>query len=191
MTDVPNPVPNPVFSRARTLARLLLGAALTFAGVGHLSFARQSFQAQVPPWLPLDPDLVVVASGVIEVVLGVALLVVGRRRDVVARAMVGWLVAGLFVVVLPGNVSQLLTRTDAFGLDTDLARAVRLLFQPLLVLWALWASGAWAERARVVQALRRGRARDLRARPPATGDVPAPDPQSRSSPGPGRAGPAG
>jgi len=147
----------PVLSRARTFARLLLGVALTFAGVAHLSFARQSFQAQVPPWLPWEPDLVVVASGVVEVLLGVALLVVGRRRDVVARALLGWLVAGLFVAVFPGNVSQLITRTDAFGLDTDLARAVRLLFQPLLVLWALWASGAWAERARVVQALRRGR----------------------------------
>jgi len=112
----------------------------------------------------LEPDLVVVASGVVEVVLGVALLVVGRRRDVVARALLGWLVAGLFVVVFPGNVSQLITRTDAFGLDSDLARAVRLLFQPLLVLWALWASGAWAERVRVVQALRRGRPdRDPRA----------------------------
>jgi len=123
--------------------------------VAHLSFARQSFQAQVPPWLPLSPDLVVVASGVVEVVLGVALLVVGRRRDVRARALLGWLVAGLFVVVFPGNVSQLITRTDAFGLDTDLARAVRLLFQPLLVVWALWSTGAWRDwqdRRRVRQA---------------------------------------
>jgi len=137
----------------RTVVRLLLGAALTVAGVGHLSFARRSFQAQVPPWLPLDLDLVVVTSGVVEVVLGVALVLLGRRRDVVARAVLGWVVAAFFVAVLPGNVSQLLTRTDAFGLDTDLARAVRLLFQPLLVVWALWSTGAWAERRRVLQVL--------------------------------------
>ena len=32
------------------------------AGVGHLTDARQEFQAQVPVWLPLDPDFVVVAK---------------------------------------------------------------------------------------------------------------------------------
>ena len=93
----------------------------------------------MPPWLPLDPDPVVLASGVVEVVLGLALVLAPRRY----RPLVGGVVAAFFVAVLPGNVSQLLTRTDAFGLDTDTARAVRLLFQPLLVLWALWSTGAW------------------------------------------------
>ncbi len=125
---------------AHTLGRVLLGAALAFAGTGHLSFARQDFQAQVPPWVPLDRDLVVVASGVVEVLLGLALVLAPRRL----RPLVGAVVAAFFVAVFPGNVSQLLTRTDAFGLDTDTARAVRLLFQPLLVLWALWSTGAWA-----------------------------------------------
>ena len=129
----------------RAAGRLLLGAALAFAGTGHLSVARQEFQAQVPPWLPLDPDAVVLASGVVEVALGLALVVAPRRY----RPLLGAVVAAFFVAVLPGNVSQLLTRTDAFGLDTDAARAVRLLFQPLLVAWALWSTGAWrAWRAR-------------------------------------------
>ncbi len=110
------------------------------AGTSHLTWAREEFQAQVPTWLPLAADPVVLASGVVEVALGVALVVVGFRR----RALVGWVVAAFFVVVFPGNVSQLLTRTDGFGLDTDLARAVRLLFQPLLVLWSLWSTGAWS-----------------------------------------------
>ena len=86
---------------ARTAGRLLLGAALASAGSGHLTWARQEFQAQVPPWLPLDPDLVVVASGVVEIVLGVALLVAPRRL----RPPVGGVVAAFFVAILPGNIS--------------------------------------------------------------------------------------
>lgn len=77
------------------------------------------------------------ASGVVEVVLGVALLVVRRQR----RA-VGFAVAGFFVVIFPGNVAQYVERVDAFGLDTDRARLVRLFFQPVLVVWALWSTGA-------------------------------------------------
>lgn len=130
----------------RTIARILLGLVLVAAGVGHLTFARQSFQAQVPPWLPLDPDLVVVASGVVEIALGLSLVVLARWRVVV-----GVVVAAFFVAVFPGNVSQLVTRTSAFGLETDAARAIRLVFQPLLVVWALWSTGAfsaWRERRR-------------------------------------------
>jgi uncharacterized membrane protein len=122
----------------RTLARVLLGGALVLAGLGHLTTLRQEFQAQVPAWLPLDPDFVVVASGVVEIGLGVALVALPGQR-----VAVGWLTAAFFVAVFPGNVSQYLTRTDAFGLDTDQARLTRLAFQPLLVLWALWCTGAW------------------------------------------------
>ena len=52
-------------------------------------------------------------------------------------------VAAFFVAIFPGNISQLVTRTDAFGLDSRPGARVRLLFQPLLVLWALWSTGAW------------------------------------------------
>ncbi|MBT1191977.1 DoxX family protein [Rhodococcoides kroppenstedtii] len=125
-------------SAPRTVTRVLLGAFLTFAGLSHLFWAREEFRAQVPTWVPLDVDAVVLASGVVEVVLGV-LLLSGWRRTVV-----GWIVAAFFVAVFPGNVSQYLTGTDAFGLDSDNARAIRLLFQPLLIGWALWSTGAWA-----------------------------------------------
>lgn len=122
----------------RTLARWLLGAFLVFAGVGHLTFARESFVAQVPQWLPLPVDLVVVASGVVEIALGLSLILLGRYR-----VAVGWIAAVFFVVVFPGNVEQFIRGTDAFGLDSDLARGIRLVFQPILVLWALWSTGAW------------------------------------------------
>jgi uncharacterized membrane protein len=124
--------------RLRTAARLVLGLALAYAGASHLWWAREEFRAQVPDWLPLDVDLVVVASGVVEIVLGAALVLLPRHRVVL-----GWLTAAFFVAIFPGNISQFVDGDDAFGLDSDLARAVRLLFQPLLVAWALWSTGAW------------------------------------------------
>ncbi len=118
----------------KTLARLLLGAALTFAGTAHLSFARAEFQAQVPTWLPLDADFVVLASGVVEIAIGVWLLT-GYKKKIAGLAA-----AALLIAVFPGNISQWLTQTDAFGLTTDEARLTRLFFQPLLVIWALWST---------------------------------------------------
>lgn len=130
--------PAPPTSLPRTVARLLLGVVLLVAGTGHLTFQRQAFQAQVPAWVPLDADLVVLASGVVELVLGAALLFLGRWR-----VPAGLVVAAFFVAVFPGNLNQYLHRLDAFGLDTDRARLVRLFFQPLLVAWSLWSTGAW------------------------------------------------
>jgi uncharacterized membrane protein len=121
----------------RTAARWLLGGFLTFAGTAHLTFGREEFQAQVPEWVPVDQDLVVLGSGVAELALGLALLS-GRKRP-----QVGWATAAFFVAIFPGNVAQYLDGADAFGLDTDRARFVRLFFQPVLVAWALWSTGAW------------------------------------------------
>ena len=135
----------------RTMARLLLGGALVFAGISHLTFGRQDFYAQVPPWLPLNADFVVIASGVVEIVLGGALVLLSRWR-----VPLGWIAAAFFVLVFPGNISQFVTHSDAFGLDSDRSRAIRLLFQPLLVIWALWSTGAWA-------AWRRGKGNATRA----------------------------
>jgi uncharacterized membrane protein len=123
----------------RNVARLVLGVFLIFAGVSHLSFARTAFYRQVPPWLPLNADFVVIASGVVEIALGASVLLLTRWR-----VLVGWVVGAFFVLVFPGNISQFVTHANAFGLDSDLARGVRLLFQPLLVIWALWCTGAWA-----------------------------------------------
>jgi len=124
----------------RTIARFALGAALLVAGTGHLSVQREAFRAQVPNWFPVDEDAVVVVSGIVELVLGAALIVIGRRR----APIVGVVVAGFFIVIFPGNVGQLIDRADAFGLDSDAKRVVRLFFQPLLVLWALWSTGGWS-----------------------------------------------
>ena len=122
-------------SLPRTIARWLLGLGLIFAGTGHLTFAREAFVAQVPKWLPLPVDFVVVASGVVEIALGLALLILVKHR-----VIVGWVVAAFFVAVFPGNVEQYTKKRDGFGLDTDRKRFVRLFFQPVLVAVALWST---------------------------------------------------
>lgn len=124
---------------SRGAAQIGLGAGLGYAGVGHLTTLRREFRAQVPPWLPVDPDTVVVASGIVEIGLGAALLMVWRQP---LRAWVGALTALFFVAVFPGNISQFVEKRDAFGLDTDTKRAVRLAFQPALVVWAIAATDA-------------------------------------------------
>jgi uncharacterized membrane protein len=126
--------------KVRTIARCGLGAALIVAGAGHLTVQRHEFQAQVPNWFPVDEDAVVVVSGIVELALGAALIAIGRRK----APIVGVVVAGFFIVVFPGNVGQLVDHADAFGLDSDAKRIVRLFFQPLLVVWALWSTGGWA-----------------------------------------------
>ena len=124
--------------RARTAGRLLLGAFLAVAGVGHLTVQREEFQAQVPGWFPVDADLVVIGSGVVEIALGASLI--GWRSK---RVQVGWITAAFFVAIFPGNIAQYTEGTAAFGLDSDAARLTRLFFQPVLIVWALWSTGAW------------------------------------------------
>ena len=109
---------------------------LMFAGTSHLTFAREPFKAQVPPWVPLDPDTVVLQSGVVEIALGAALVFLPGQK-----AIVGRIAGAFFTCIFPGNVSQYTQRRSAFGLDTDGKRLARLFFQPVLVGWALWATG--------------------------------------------------
>jgi uncharacterized membrane protein len=118
--------------------QIILGLALGYAGIGHLTNNRQEFQAQVPNLLKDYADFVVVASGIVEIVLGLALVGLWKYR-----VRVGWIVAAFFVAIFPGNISQYVNGVDAFGLDSDTSRLVRLLFQPLLLMWALLSTGAW------------------------------------------------
>jgi uncharacterized membrane protein len=122
----------------KRLGQVILGIALTYAGTTHLTSSRQEFQAQVPTWLPLDADFVVIASGIVEIILGLALLILWRYRS-----QVGLIVAIFFILIFPGNINQYVNGIDAFGLDTDQARLTRLFFQPLLVAWALWSTNSW------------------------------------------------
>ena len=127
--------------RVKALAQLLLGSFLLTAGISHLGSNRIEFQAQVPTYLPLDPDFVVVASGVVEIALGL-LLIITLLIYKKYRRVVGFITAIFFILIFPGNINQYLNQIDAFGLDTDQKRLIRLFFQPPLVVAALWVSGA-------------------------------------------------
>jgi uncharacterized membrane protein len=123
---------------AQVVGRCLLGSFLTYTGIGHLTFLRKEFLAQVPPWLPLEPDTVVLLSGVAEVSLGLSLLFLSKKRK-----EVGWVTTAFFVAIFPGNIAQLVEHRDAFGLNSDTARWFRLPMQPALIALALWSTGAW------------------------------------------------
>ncbi|WP_235734564.1 DoxX family protein [Nocardioides alcanivorans] len=127
-------------SLPRTTARIVLGALMVGAGVLHLTTQREEFTAQVPEWFPVDDDVTVLGSGVVEIALGAGLAALPRHRR-----LFGGLLAAFFVVIFPGNMAQYVEGTDAFGLDTDGKRLARLFFQPVLVLWALWVGG-WLRR---------------------------------------------
>lgn len=120
--------------------RVILGGFMTLAGIGHLTFQREEFQAQVPRWLPSDPafmDFVVISSGIVEILFGLAMIFLWRHQIKVGIAL-----AIFYVLIFPGNISQYTNEISAFGLDTDQKRLIRLFFQPVLILWALWSTGA-------------------------------------------------
>jgi uncharacterized membrane protein len=127
----------------RKLPQMVLGLALAYAGVGHLTTSRQEFQAQVPTLFKDYADFVVLSSGVVEIALGVGLIALWKYR-----VQIGWVVAAFFVAIFWGNISQYINGVDAFGLNSDSARLIRLFFQPLLVMWALGSTGAWSARKR-------------------------------------------
>lgn len=124
-------------SSVQNVARVILGSFMLLAAVGHMTFQRLEFRAQVPQWVPLDTDLVVILSGVVEAVLGLGMIIAGKWK-----VRVGLALALFYVLIFPGNIAQYLNGIDAFGLDSDRARLIRLFFQPVLILWALWSSGA-------------------------------------------------
>ncbi|MCI5081495.1 MAG: hypothetical protein MRY78_07390 [Saprospiraceae bacterium] len=121
----------------QNLARILLGSFMVFAAIGHFTFLRQEFQAQVPDWLPIGKDLIVILSGVAEISLGLAMIFLSKHK-----VLTGKLLALFFIIIFPGNIAQYINEIDAFGLDTDGKRLTRLFFQPVLILWALWSTGA-------------------------------------------------
>lgn len=129
-------------SKLQTTFRLLLGSIMTLAGIGHLTFQRQEFRAQVPSWLTNNSDFIdfiVLSSGIVEILFGLSLIFLIKQR-----VKVGIALAIFFILIFPGNISQYTNAVDAFGLDTDTKRLIRLFFQPVLVIWALWSTGAMA-----------------------------------------------
>lgn len=117
--------------------RIILGTFMVLAGISHLTFSRAEFQAQVPDWIPLSKDLVVILSGIVEIGFGLAMIFWKKERIKVGIAL-----AVFFILIFPGNIAQYINHTNAFGLNSDQARIIRLFFQPILIVWALWCTDA-------------------------------------------------
>ena len=124
-------------TKTQNFFRILLGLFMITAAFGHFTFQRADFQAQVPNWVPMNKDLVVILSGIVEMAIGLAIIFLTRYK-----IQIGIGLAIFYVLVFPGNIAQYLNGTDALGMNTDQARLIRLFFQPVLILWALWSTGA-------------------------------------------------
>jgi len=125
-------------STFQNIMRVVLGSFMILAAIGHFTFQRADFQAQVPNWIPLEKDLVVILSGVVEISLGLAMIFWTKQK-----VRVGIVLAIFYVLIFPGNIAQYMNGTDAFGLNTDQSRLIRLFFQPVLIVWALWSTGVF------------------------------------------------
>ena len=129
---------HPHTTTLQNVTRGLLGTFMVVAGTGHLTFARQDFRAQVPDFVPEDKNTVVLQSGVVEIALGLALLLLKGKN----RRRMGIGLAAFYAAVFPGNIHQYKQHLSAFGLDTDTRRLIRLFFQPVLIGAALYSTGA-------------------------------------------------
>ena len=126
-------------STTQNVFRIILGLFMVLAAIGHFTFQRTDFQAQVPNWIPMSKDLVVLLSGGVEILLGLGMIFWSKKK-----ALVGLALAIFYLLVFPGNIAQYVNGNSAFGLDTDKACLIRLFFQPVLIVWALWSTGALA-----------------------------------------------
>ena len=108
----------------------LVAIAAVFIGAGTLHLLRPgSFVGMVPPWLPM-PLLLVVVSGVCELLGGVGVLIPATR------VAAGWGLIALLVAVLPANVQMLLdARLAGASRLWQGALALRLPVQFLLIWW--------------------------------------------------------
>ena len=124
----------------QNIFRILLGLIILYTGIAHLSFRTIEFQAQVPTWLTTDKglmDLVVLISGYVEIAFGILMILGGKLK-----VKTGIALGVFYILIFPGNINQYINEIDSLRLDSDNKRLIRLFFQPLLVLWAFWSTGA-------------------------------------------------
>lgn len=127
-------------SISQNILRLTLGLIMIYIGIAHLFFRRIEFQAQVPRWLTSDEnfvDMIVLISGYIEIIFGVLMVWGGKFK-----AKTGLVLGIFYVLVFPGNINQYIHELDGLRMYSNNERFLRLLFQPVLIFWALWSTNA-------------------------------------------------
>lgn len=118
--------------RTRTVLRWVLVVFYGLAGWLHLR-STHSFEQIVPPWVP-QPHLVVLATGVAELLGAAGLMLVPVRRAA------GWGLAAYALCVWPANFHHAFAHVAIDGAALGWAyHAPRLMFQPVLIWAALYA----------------------------------------------------
>ncbi len=106
------------------------------SGYGHLFLASDEIELLVPTWSPLSPKAMVIVTGYIEIIIGLAFIFIRRKVH-----LIGWILVVFLILVFPGNLYQYNNDIDALGLNTSGKRLARLFLQPIIILWVLYVSG--------------------------------------------------
>ena len=118
----------------RAILRLLLAAIYLAAGGLHLA-AADKFLVIMPPVIPF-PRAVVIFTGLCEAAGAIGLVLKPTRR------LAGLMLAIYAFCVWPANIYQALWHVRAPPLpDSWWYHGPRLVFQPVLIWWALFAGG--------------------------------------------------
>ncbi|MBU7588123.1 MAG: hypothetical protein KAF42_02785 [Sphingopyxis terrae] len=113
----------------------MLALAYGYAGYRHLA-TPAPFVAITPPWVP-QPALVVAATGIAELA-GAPGLLIPATRKAAGRAL-----ALYALCVWPANFHHAFAHVAIGGQTLGWwYHGPRLAAQPLIIWWALWASGA-------------------------------------------------
>lgn len=119
------------FEKNKDTLRGILAISMVVAGILHF-IQPEPFIRIVPDFLPA-PAVLVYASGVIEILLGIGLLVSSVRR------YAAWGLVILFIAVYPANLNMAINGIQIEGIpNTWWFQAIRLPFQFVLIAWAYW-----------------------------------------------------
>lgn len=103
------------------------------AGINHF-INRHFYVAIMPPYIPVHAAMVAL-SGVAEIILGLALIPVKTRK------WAAHLIALMLIIFIPVHIFMLQQAYTVENYSTTIVAAwIRLLLQPLLIIWVLWHS---------------------------------------------------
>lgn len=116
-------------STLKLISRVIFGLLFTLAGINH--FLNSAFYESImPPYLPF-PHLLVIVSGVFEIVLGLAVIIPKYSR------FAAWGLILLLIAVFPANIHMAM-HPEKFPDMSTATLIVRLPLQLVLILWAYW-----------------------------------------------------
>jgi uncharacterized membrane protein len=111
-------------------ARFALSTMFAFTAVSHFAPMRKDLIAMVPPALP-RPDLIVLATGFLEIAGAIGLVIPATR------AWAAWRLMALLIAMFPANVRAARQELAIRGRPAS-PLWIRAPMQILFILWAWW-----------------------------------------------------